>query len=166
MKLNRILCPIDYSLYSEAANYYASMFADAVDAEIIFLNVADPPRKDIATENALDDAYMELSTKVRPFVPELRHQFEVRNGNPANVIVEFANNQHVDLIVMGTHGRTGTSHMLHGSVCEKVLRMANCPVMAVKSSLDFNWIFPVEQSPATDEEKPGAPSQSVDLKGK
>jgi universal stress protein A len=154
MKLKRILCPIDYSPYSKSANYYASVFAEAVDAEIIFLNVADPPTKDHDPEEDLDDAYMELSTKVQPFIHNLRHDFEVRSGNPAKEIVDVANHRNVDLIVMGTHGRTGTSLMIHGSVCEKVLRNASCPVMAVKSTLDFDWVLPEAESPAAGENDP------------
>lgn len=154
MKLNRILCPIDYSPYSKAANYYASVFAEAVDAEIIFLSVADPPTKGHDADENLDDAYMELSTKVQPFIHNLRHDFEVRSGNPAKAIVDVANSRSVDLIVMGTHGRTGASHMLHGSVCEKVLRNASCPVMAVKSTLDFDWVLPEDESPTAVENDP------------
>ena len=154
MKLNRILCPIDYSIYSKSANYYASVFAESVDAEVIFLNVAEPSAKDHDADENLDNAYMELSTKIRPFVPDLRHEFEVRNGNPAKLIVDVANQRNVDLIVIGTHGRTGTSHMLHGSVCEKVLRNASCPVMAVKSELDLDWFRPDDGSPAGVENNP------------
>lgn len=141
MKFNRILCPIDYSLYSRAANYYASLFADSGDSEIIFLNVSNSNDSNV-DEEELDDQFTKLSTSIRPFVHGLRHEFEVRNGNPANEIVKFANDRRVDLIVMGTHGRTGASHMLHGSVCENVLRHANCPVMAVKSELDTDWVLP------------------------
>jgi len=55
-------------------------------------------------------------------------------GIPAEEIVEVANKDSVDLIVMGTHGWTGIRHMLLGSVAEKVLRMATCPVLVVRPS--------------------------------
>jgi nucleotide-binding universal stress UspA family protein len=158
MKLNRILCPIDYSPFSEAANYYASVFAEGVDAEIIFLNVANAESKEHDEEENLDVAYLKLSTKIRPFVLDIRHDFEVRIGDPAKEIVDVANHRNVDLIVMGTHGRSGVSHMLHGSVCEKVLRNASCPVMAVKSKLDFEWVLTGEERPATVENDPEAKS--------
>ena len=118
------------------------------------MNVAEPSKKEHDGDGALDDAYMELSTKIRPFVPELRHEFEVRSGNPAKEIVDVANQRNVDLIVMGTRGRTGTSHMLHGSVCEKVLRNAACPVMAVKSDLDLDWFLSEDERPAGIENDP------------
>lgn len=148
MKLNRILCPIDYSPYSRAANFYASLFAEASGAAIIYVNVADPPAGNSNVEDQLDDAYLALSTNTRPFVHELTHSFEVRVGDPAKGILDVAAERTVDLIVLGTHGRTGASQLLHGSVCKNVLRDASCPVMAVKSSLKTDWMLPGKQKQA------------------
>ena len=147
MRMNRILCPIDYSQFSKAANYYASVFAESGGGEIIYLSVVDAAGSDSQDEDRLDDLYTELSTKIRPLVHGLNFKYEVRHGHPAKEIVRLADEQHVDLIIMGTHGRTGASHMLHGSVCEKVLRNASCPVMAVKSDINFDWVLPSENRP-------------------
>ena len=147
MKLNRILCPIDFSPYSQAANYYASVFADTCQAEIVYLSVAWPPSIEKNTENRLDDLYIELTNKVRPLIHEVRHSFEVRDGDPAKEILRLATERNVDLIVMGTHGRTGSSRLLYGSVCQKVLRRANCPVMAVKLSVKTDWVLPETENP-------------------
>ncbi len=57
---------------------------------------------------------------------------EVATGNPADAIVRVATERGADLIVMGTHGRTGLQHVLLGSVAEKVVRMARCPVLTVR----------------------------------
>jgi nucleotide-binding universal stress UspA family protein len=57
---------------------------------------------------------------------------EVREGNPFQEIVQFARDRDVDLIVMGTHGRSGLVHVLMGSVTEKVVRKAPCPVLTVR----------------------------------
>lgn len=141
MKIERILCPIDFSLYSKAANFYASLFADANDAEVIYLCVNYPPRNDGPVEDRLDDLYTKLNYEIRPFVHGVRHRFEVRDGNPAKEILKLAEEFHVDLVIMGTHGTTGLARLLHGSVCEKVLRSAKCPVMAVKDRLNINWIL-------------------------
>lgn len=141
MNLNRILCPVDFSPYSQAANYYASMFADGCRAEIIYLACAWPPTKD-DIETRLDDLYAELTLRVRPLLPDVRHVFEVRAGDPAKEIVKFASERNVDLIVMGTHGRTGPGLLMYGSVCQKVLRRSLCPVMAVKMSLNPKWLLP------------------------
>lgn len=144
MQLNRILVPIDFSQYSKAANFYASQFAEAMDAEIIFLHVADPPPKDRDVEDELDALILDFSYKVRPFVYGVRHCYEVRFGQPAAQILKLADERNVDLIVIGTHGRTGSSRVLHGSVCEKVFRRSTCPVLGVKSSININWVFPSE----------------------
>lgn len=142
MKLNRILCPIDYSEFSKAANFYASTLAKITDAEIIFVHVAYPPYSDSQIEDEIEAEMLEFSHKIRPFIPEVRHCFEICCGNPADKILEMAKQRNVDLIVMGTHGRTGSSRLLHGSVCENVLRHAVCPVMVVKSSIDPKWVLP------------------------
>jgi nucleotide-binding universal stress UspA family protein len=55
-------------------------------------------------------------------------------GTPASAIIEFAGGRGVDLIVMGTHGRGGMSHLLLGSVAERVVRTAPCPVLTVRSA--------------------------------
>lgn len=140
MKINRILCPIDYSTYSKAANYYASLFAEAADALIIYLNVNWPPTNE-PVEDRLDDLFEKLSTEVRPFVHNVRHKYEVRDGDPTKAILSIAEEQLVDLIVMGTHGATGLERLLHGSVCGKVLRQSKCPVMAVKDKFKAGWIL-------------------------
>jgi nucleotide-binding universal stress UspA family protein len=57
---------------------------------------------------------------------------EVREGTPFSEIVRFAKEQQIDLIIMGTHGHTGLTHMLLGSVTEKVVRKAPCPVLTVR----------------------------------
>jgi nucleotide-binding universal stress UspA family protein len=111
MKIKRILCPIDYSMYSKAANYYASLFADASGAQIIYLNVNWPPTN-VPVEDRLDDLFTKLSTEVRPFVHDVRHKFEVRNGDPPKEILKLAKDQNVDLIVMGTLGATGVTRLL------------------------------------------------------
>jgi nucleotide-binding universal stress UspA family protein len=57
-------------------------------------------------------------------------------GHPFEQILEVATREEVDLIVMGTHGRTGLAHVLLGSVAERVVRMASCPVLTVKASVE------------------------------
>ena len=148
MRLFRILCPIDFSFHSDVANFYASVFAQSFDAEIIYLNVNWPPNNSGPIEDRLDDLYSRLSTQVRPFVHDVRHRFEVRDGEPASQILKLAEDLNVDLIIMGTHGKTGSAKLLHGSVCEKVLRKSEFPVMAVKSTNNMQWIFPAEREAA------------------
>lgn len=149
MKINRILCPIDFSIYSKAANYYASLFADANDAELVYLSVNYPPSSDGPVEDLLDDLYLKMNYEVRPFIHDVRHRFEVRDGNPASEIVKASEEIGADLIVMGTHGTTGIARLLYGSVCSKVLRSAKCPVMAVKDVMKLDWT--IDEDPASAE---------------
>jgi nucleotide-binding universal stress UspA family protein len=77
----------------------------------------------------------EALTRLHDLVPEAcRGTWEVgiAIGRPADTIVRFAREHNVDLIIMATHGRTGLEHMVLGSVAEKVVRLAPCPVLTVK----------------------------------
>ncbi len=77
----------------------------------------------------------EALTKLNDLVPTAFHgvwQVALAVGRPADAIVRLAQERHVDLIVMATHGRTGLEHVFLGSVAEKVVRLAPCPVLTVK----------------------------------
>ena len=67
------------------------------------------------------------------FDDEVRTRLEVRMGRPADEILAFAEEEKVDAIIIATHGRTGLAHIVFGSVAEKVVRHAKCPVMTVHS---------------------------------
>jgi nucleotide-binding universal stress UspA family protein len=81
--------------------------------------------------------------RARPFVEETAAEFDdvdtvpaVKSGNPHEVILEYVDDHDIDLVVMGTHGRTGVERYLLGSVSEKVVRMADPPVMTVSARDD------------------------------
>src|SRR5262249_50670122 len=83
----------------------------------------------------------EALTKLRNLVPgSFRGEWavEIAEGRPADAIVRLAQERDVDLIVMSTHGRTGLEHVLIGSVAEKVVRLAPCPVLTVKLAQTSN----------------------------
>jgi universal stress protein A len=83
----------------------------------------------------LDDYSEEMLTRLRDLVPEAFRDtwdVEIAVGHPADTIVRLARERNADLIVMATHGRTGLGHLVLGSVAEKVVRLAPCPVLAVK----------------------------------
>jgi nucleotide-binding universal stress UspA family protein len=71
--------------------------------------------------------------EIKPTVEGVQASYEVEFGSPASMIVEFAQEHNVDLIVMGTHGRTGWRRIAMGSVAESVVRNVDCPVLAIKS---------------------------------
>jgi nucleotide-binding universal stress UspA family protein len=82
-----------------------------------------------------DDRTADALTRLRDLMPDAFRgpwDAEVADGDPADTIVRFARRRRVELIVMGTHGRAGLPRMLLGSVAEKVLRLAPCPVLAVR----------------------------------
>ncbi len=86
-------------------------------------------------ETVRRDYHEEALTRLRHLAPSSftgTWEVEVEVGDPADAIVRLAQERGVDLIVMGTHGRTGLSHVILGSVAEKVMRLAPCPVLTVK----------------------------------
>ena len=86
-----------------------------------------------------DDVGDGVLTQLQDLVPQaFRHRcgVELAVGSPAETIVRIAQEQAADLIVMGTHGRTGLQHALLGSVAEKVVRLAPCPVLTVRATSD------------------------------
>ncbi len=121
--LTRILVPHDFSETSDAAVQYAVALARRFAAGLDFLYVGDRAKE-------------ELESLLRMLTPgdrvALHPRFFVRAGTPAAEIVRFADQQHADLIVMGTHGRGFVAHMLMGSVAEQVVRTAPCPVLTVR----------------------------------
>lgn len=141
IKLDRILVPTDFSDCSKRALTYASELAKRFGAEVHLLHVAQPPAIGGMYAASLPDEalYPEESAKQQIEaleVPEAdrisRVQRSVQLGVPFVEIVRCARQNDVDLIVIGTHGRTGIMHMLLGSVAEKVVRKAPCAVLAVR----------------------------------
>ena len=137
----RILVPYDFSETSANAVRYGMALAQTFDARVQFLFVGDSERASLATEQPIDspDALIAAfkaavdRTVSRLTASSVDSQFYVRAGNPATEIVAFADEQGTDLIVMGTHGRGVVGHFVMGSVAEKVVRTAHCPVLTVRN---------------------------------
>lgn len=145
----RILVPVDFSPCSRAALEYAVTLAEQFGASIHVLHVWTPPR--YIGPNALleglvnpprtlaEDAYAiaskEMEQFLTPFQKDGRVNFRPRiePGEPYHTILEVANGGVYDLIAMGTHGRTGLSHAVMGSVAEKVVRHSRFPVLTVRT---------------------------------
>jgi nucleotide-binding universal stress UspA family protein len=132
----RILVAVDFSPGSQQALALAEEVARRFAAEVAVLHVDEAlsviPGSDlaetrrVAAERALEDATAELRRK------DIRARPILRSGLAAIEIVEAANAEHADLLVLGTHGRTGLAHVLLGSVAERVVRTAPCPVLTVR----------------------------------
>jgi len=118
----RILCPIDFSEFSESVLAYAAAFAKMFGSELTVLHVSEA-RQSIADELQLLLAPLS-STGVTLHT-------RIADGNTAAEIVRHAAEHDVDLVVMGTHGRSGFDRLTLGSVAEKVLRKSPCPVLTI-----------------------------------
>ena len=145
-EIRRILIPLDFSPPSDRALGYARALATEFGAPLYLLHVIEDR---LMTGPWPAEVYLGELPKLREdLVKEAERRMlgcleslaaegiqatgEVLIGGPSHVIIEQANNVHADLIVMGTHGRTGITHLLIGSVAERVIRHAPCPVFVVR----------------------------------
>jgi nucleotide-binding universal stress UspA family protein len=143
----RILVPTDFSAPSHAALTLAKRMAATSGASLHLLHVLEDSMTTAAAtlgvyapmaelrEKWLEGARSLLSTQLTPEEQaSFRSTGVVIFGTPARTIVEHAKTNGIDLIVMGTHGRGAVEHMLMGSVAERVVRAATCPVLTVRDN--------------------------------
>jgi nucleotide-binding universal stress UspA family protein len=137
MTVTSILVPTDFSPTSEAAVRYAGQLALTFGARLHLLHVpgrtgehmeADYPIEQFRAPVARLESFFAANELDR-----LRPTYAIRVGTPAEEIAVYADSLGIDLIVMGTHGRTGIAHTVMGSVAEHVVRIAPCPVLLVRS---------------------------------
>ena len=147
MLVKRILVPIDFSPDSLNALAYATELGAAFDADLLLLYVIEPiyyaTPADIYAVNTnvatlLDEQRQAAEEQFAHIVAKQGSQARrmrtlIKSGTPSEVIVECAASERTDLIVLATHGRTGLAHLFLGSVAEKVVRTAVCPVLTVRS---------------------------------
>jgi universal stress protein A len=134
-----ILHPTDFSAGSSAAFDVACSLARDQKAKLIVLHVAPLPvtLDEVAASRKpgyRDDLRAELH-KIRPTDPRIEVAYLLAEGDPEKAILDAATENACDLIVMGTHGRTGFSRLLMGSVAEHVVRKATCRVLTAKSPI-------------------------------
>jgi nucleotide-binding universal stress UspA family protein len=140
----KILCPIDFSDASRAALEAAADLAKRFGASLALFHAYPVPGYTFPDGSFVASSKMleELSSQAQRHMEEwkgLAQQLGVSRvevataiGEPAHEILAFAKDQHADLLVIGTHGRTGLQHALMGSVAERVVRRASCPVLTVR----------------------------------
>ena len=143
----RILVPSDFGTASDAALSCGKELASRFDARLFLLHIVEDPT---ATGVWAPDVYIAASAELRDTLfrdatgklesalsPAERERFnpsiEVRLGRAAEGIGEFARERSIDLIVMGTHGRQSLAHLFLGSVAERVVRTAPCPVLTIRA---------------------------------
>src|SRR5262245_52419983 len=135
INITTILYPTDFSSYSTQAYFHAIALAEKHRASLTILYVYVPGvgRADNTGSGPADKAYwQEMLEQIRPVDPAIPVSHILLEGDPATEIVRFAQDAGMDLIVMGTHGRTGLERLLMGSVAEKVMRESPCSVLVVK----------------------------------
>lgn len=130
--IERILYPTDFSSYSNQAYFHAVSLAKAHNASLTILYVIDP-EKTATPEGQGPEAYWRSQIEqVRPLDDSIPLSHVVLQGDPATEIVRHVRQARINLVVMGTHGRSGVDRLLMGSVAERVLRDAPCSVLVVK----------------------------------
>ncbi|MDM8540135.1 universal stress protein [Desulfococcaceae bacterium HSG9] len=149
---NQLLVPVDFTTFSEDALFFASELAEKIEAQLLVLHVIHDPleapgfyaqkgkkKKFLRSmEEAAEEMMDTFLNKMRNNYPE---EVPIKNaisllvvGTPATRIVEIAEKKQAKMIIIGSHGRTGLSHLLVGSKAEQVVRLSPVPVTVVKSS--------------------------------
>lgn len=142
---NNILVPIDFSNHSRKSLSYASEIAQSYNAKLQVFHIIEEtihPAFSISGKSSVfdlipgiqEDSQNRAEKLVKDVVSnKVDFEITVKGGRATSDIVKFAKENSTDLIVIATHGLTGLEHMLLGSVTEKVVRMAHCPVFTVKA---------------------------------
>lgn len=133
--IQQILCPTDFSETAAKAMHFAERLAIEADANLILVHAFDSPAswsmagqvhpRDLTLQKQLEALLVDSPHKAK--IQRLQHA-----GDSGAVICWMAQDRHCDLIVMGTHGRSGLHHLLFGSTAEYVLRHARCPVLTIR----------------------------------
>jgi len=138
MVANKIIFPTDFSEASNHALRWATSLARDSGAALVVVHVEEPPmaygggEMYYPVEEPNRDELRRSLAQVQPTDPMVPCIHKLLVGEPADAIAKIAETEGADLIVMGTHGRTGLTRLLMGSVAEAVVRKARCPVLTVK----------------------------------
>ena len=144
--VGRVLCPVDFSDTAHAALRYAVDFCQRFDAELTLLHVYQAPGFTLPEGMVVAgaDVVTDLLRDIHAALARWRDEALRRGARAVHVaavagathpeIARYADDQGFDLVVIGTHGRTGIAHALLGSTAEKVVRYAHCPVLSVRAA--------------------------------
>jgi universal stress protein A len=160
INIRSILAPTDFSPHSAMAVQGACQLAERLGAQLFLLHVLteivpagpDPLLTPILPAEYYTDAEAAARDSLDQFIdPSWARPTkiirEVRWGSPVETIVAYAQEQKVDLIVIASHGRTGLKHVLLGSVAERIVREAPCPVLTIRDR-DYNRVVKDDPEPA------------------
>ena len=150
LQLRRILLPTDFSGCANYALPYAAAIARAANATVVCVNVVEPivpavGYTGMAEAMPIAEMSEQIEDSAERELPDVLSCEELRglkveevigHGDAAAEIVRIADERHVDLIVISSHGRTGLGRIIFGSTAEAVVRHAHCPVLVVKPPAD------------------------------
>ena len=138
MTVRKILFPTDFSHTGDAALALATSLARERGATLLIVHVEEPPAAYGAGEmyygmpDPVTEDLDKMLKKVAPADASVPVEHRLITGDPTNAIARLAKEEGAELIVMGTHGRTGLLRLLMGSVAEAVVRRAPCPVLTLR----------------------------------
>lgn len=141
--IQKILVPTDFSEPSQAVLSFATSLAKENDATLVIAHAVDlrqpgtsapiAPAVPVAPLLVHDrEGDRKQLEQVRPTDNQVRYEHRLVDGTPADAILQLIEEERIDLVIMGTHGRTGLTRLLMGSVAEAVVRRAVCPVLTLK----------------------------------
>ena len=142
-QVQKILFPIDFAANFETLVPWVETVAKKFDATVYVLFVAQDlkhfasfyvPHGNIEDfqQQAIDSAKKRMAAVVEEFSPKFpKLETRVELGDPAEKILAFVKQENIDMIIMGSHGRTGLDRMIFGSVANKIVKSASCPVLTV-----------------------------------
>ena len=142
LKINRILCPLDFSEFSRSGLGLAADLARQFNSTIVLAHVVDArfdypewtAQVAMNTSEQLAKSAEENLKSVAEGMEGLETEIVVTKGIPHRILIEKTKENDIDLVIIATHGRKGLAHALLGSVTEKVVRSAGCPVLTIRPS--------------------------------
>jgi len=140
MAQKTILFPTDFSLASDAALPHAEALAKQAGARLLIVHVEEPPLAYGGGElyyglpEPSSERILKMLEEVKPKDASVPFTHRLTMGDPAGEIVRIAEDEGAEMIVLGTHGRTGVTRLLMGSVAEAVVRRAPCPVQVYRET--------------------------------
>lgn len=142
MAATTILFPTDFSTASDAALAHAEALAKQSGARLLIVHVEEPPLAYGGGElyyglpEPNSERIQKMLEDVRPHDPAVPFEHRLTMGDPAGEVVRIAGDEQCEMIVMGTHGRTGLTRLLMGSVAEQIVRRAPCPVLIYREAAE------------------------------
>jgi len=138
MAQKTIVFPTDFSHASDAALQHAEALAKQSAARLLIVHVEEPPLAYGGGElyyglpEPSSERILKMLEDVKPSDPSVPYTHRLTMGDPAGEVVRIAEDENAEMIIIGTHGRTGMTRLLMGSVAEAIVRRAPCPVLVYR----------------------------------